>query len=482
MLASLAPGSAATLAILVGCFVLVLFFEFSNGFHDTANAVATVIYTNSLRPVVAVSWSGIMNFVGVIVGGIAVAYALVELIPPEVLSPPDGSLAAGMLVAVFAAALIWNIGTWWLGIPNSSSHALIGALIGIALENSFVAAGGGMTGVDWGQVSGVLASLLVSPILGFVLALGVFLLFRQFVRQRQLYEPPQGDKPPVWWMRLLLILTCTGVSFAHGTNDGQKSIGLIMLTIIGLMPASYALNLEMTHEQISQATKQMQSAPGLIERTDGPREQQGLSAAGALVSRFEPLSRVGDIPAGERPAVRNDLNQTLALLREAKESKNLPEADKQSAKSLHDELMRSVQYAPWWVRVLSALCLGVGTMVGYRRIVKTLGERLGKSHLVPAQGASAELVAAVLISFAGFTGVSGQYDACGDRRHCRRHGRLRRRRTANDAMADRGSLGSHSAGDHRVIKRAFLPPFLITGTSRSRRCHGAEERYRATSG
>jgi inorganic phosphate transporter, PiT family len=237
-----------------------------------------------------------------------------------------------------------------------------------------------------------------------VLALGVFLLFRQFVRQRQLYEPPQGDKPPVWWMRLLLILTCTGVSFAHGTNDGQKSIGLIMLTIIGLMPASYALNLEMTHEQISQATKQMQSAAGLIERTDGPRKQQGLSAARALVSRFESLSRVGDIPAGERPAVRNDLNQTLASLREAKESKNLPEADKKSAKSLHDELMRSVQYAPWWVRVLSALCLGVGTMVGYRRIVKTLGERLGKSHLVPAQGASAELVAAGLISFAGFTG------------------------------------------------------------------------------
>ncbi|MBV8925643.1 MAG: inorganic phosphate transporter [Bradyrhizobium sp.] len=405
MLASLAPGSAATIAVLVGCFILVLFFEFSNGFHDTANAVATVIYTNSLRPVAAVIWSGIMNFIGVIVGGIAVAYALVELIPPEVLSPPDGNLAAGMLVAVFAAALLWNIGTWWLGIPNSSSHALIGALIGIAIENSFVGGGGGgVTGVDWGQVWGVLGSLLVSPILGFVLALGVFLLFRQFIRQRQLFRPPEGDKPPVWWMRLLLVLTCTGVSFAHGTNDGQKSIGLIMLTIIGLMPASYALNLEMTHEQIERATRQMQSASELIERAGGARKQQGLSAARALLSRFAPLSQVGDIPAGERPAVRNDLNQTLASLREVKESSSVPEADRKSAKSLHDELMRSVQYAPWWVRILSALCLGIGTMVGYRRIVKTLGERLGKSHLVPAQGASAELVAAGLISFAGFTG------------------------------------------------------------------------------
>jgi PiT family inorganic phosphate transporter len=404
MLSSLAPGSPAAIAILVGCFILVLFFEFSNGFHDTANAVATVIYTKSLRPAVAVVWSGILNFIGVIAGGIAVAYALVELIPPEVLSPPDGSAAAGMLVAVFAAALFWNVGTWWLGIPNSSSHALIGALIGVAVENSFVGGGGGAAGVDWTQVWSVLASLLVSPILGFVLALISFTLFRHFIRQKQLYEPPQGDTPPVWWMRALLVLTCTGVSFAHGTNDGQKSIGLIMLTIIGLMPASYALNLQMTREQIGQATTQMQKAAALIERAGAERRQQGGAAAGALAAQFGALSQVGDIPPGERPAVRNELNQMLASLREVKDSKSASEADKKTAKSLHDGLMRSVQYAPWWVRILSALCLGIGTMVGYRRIVTTLGERLGKSHLVPAQGASAELVAAGLISFAGFSG------------------------------------------------------------------------------
>jgi PiT family inorganic phosphate transporter len=244
----------------------------------------------------------------------------------------------------------------------------------------------------------------VSPILGFVLALIVFRLFSYFVRQKELYEPPHGDEPPVWWMRALLVLTCTGVSFAHGTNDGQKSIGLIMLTIIGLMPASYALNLDMTREQIGQATTQMQQAAELIERAGGERKQQGAAAARALSTQFGKLSQVSDIPPGERPAVRDQLNRTLAALREVKESKSAPEADKKSAKSLHDGLMRSVQYAPWWVRVLSALCLGIGTMVGYRRIVTTLGERLGKSHLVPAQGASAELVAAGLIGFAGFSG------------------------------------------------------------------------------
>ena len=403
MFAHLTQGSPETIAILTFCFVLVLFFEFSNGFHDTANAVATVIYTNSLRPVVAVVWSGMMNFIGVIAGGIAVAYALVELIPPEVLSPPDGSLAAGLLVAVFVAALLWNVGTWYFGIPNSSSHALIGALIGIALEVALTRDAGGL-GIEWAQVWSVLGSLLVSPVLGFVLALILFRLFRLFLHQKALYERPPRDEPPVWWMRWLLILTCTGVSFSHGTNDGQKSIGLIMLTIIGLMPASYALNLEMNRDQITKAAGAMQSTAALIERSGGARKSDGAAAARALGSRLADLSSISDIPPDERSARRNDLNHTLAGLRDVQANKAAPEADRKQAKAAHDELMRTVQYAPWWVRVLSALCLGLGTMVGYRRIVKTLGERLGKSHLVPAQGASAELVAASLIGFAGFTG------------------------------------------------------------------------------
>jgi inorganic phosphate transporter, PiT family len=403
MLASLTQGSAVTLVVLAACFILVLVFEFSNGFHDTANAVATVIYTNSLPATVAVVWSGIMNFFGVMAGGVAVAYALVELIPPEILSPPDGSLAAGMLVAIFTAALIWNVGTWWLGIPNSSSHALIGSLIGVALEAALVR-NGSPRSVDWGQVWSVLASLLVSPVLGFVLAMTLFKLIRLIFNQQHLYEPPQGDQSPVWWMRAILILTCTGVSFSHGTNDGQKSIGLIMLTIIGLMPAAYALNLDMTSEQIEQTATQMPVAADLIERAGGPRKQVGAQSARALGERFSHLAKIEDIPPNERPAVRSDLNQTLASLHEVTENASPSDVDKKSAKSIHDQLMRTVQYAPLWVRVLSALCLGIGTMVGYRRIVTTLGERLGKTHLVPAQGASAELVAAGLIGVAGFSG------------------------------------------------------------------------------
>ena len=404
MLASIPQGSPEALAILLACFVLVLVFEFPNGFHDTANAVATVIYTNSLKPTYAVIWSGLMNFLGVVLGGIAVAYALVELIPSKVLSPPDGGTAAGMLAALFTSALLWNVGTWRMGIPNSSSHALIGSLIGIAIETALTRGRGLQDGVDWQQVWSVLGSLLLSPLLGFALALLLFKLLSMFIHDRHLYEPPKGDKPPVWWMRYLLILTCTGVSFAHGTNDGQKSIGLIMLTIIGLMPASYALNMNITRDQITSVAGAMPATASLIERFGDDQKQQGVESAHALGDRFGRIKSADEISEAERPAVRNDLNRVLEQLKTVGEAKGISDADKKQAKSIHDNLMKSVQYAPWWVRILSALCLGVGTMVGYKRIVRTLGERLGNKHLVPAQGASAELVAAGLIGFAGFSG------------------------------------------------------------------------------
>jgi PiT family inorganic phosphate transporter len=392
------------LAFLVFCLCLALAFEFSNGFHDTANAVATVIYTNSLKPTPAVIWSGIMNFLGVMLGGIAVAYALVELIPPDVLSPPNGEIATGMLAALFVSALAWNVGTWWLGIPNSSSHALIGSLIGIAVENSLVRGRGLGNGVDWHQIWSVLASLLLSPVLGFVFALLLFKLIKFLIHDKHLYEPPEKDKAPVWWMRGLLILTCTGVSFAHGTNDGQKSIGLIMLTIIGLLPATFALNRDVTPDEIAQLAKGMPNAAALIEKYGDDQKALGVASAREIGDRFSSLKAIDDVPENERAAVRNDANRVISELRTASEAPTIDQADKKAANSLHEDAMKSVQYAPWWVRILSALCLGAGTMFGYQRIVKTLGERLGKQHLVPAQGASAELVAALLIGGAGFTG------------------------------------------------------------------------------
>ena len=258
MLSHLDPSSALAVGLLIFALVMVIMFEATNGFHDAANAVATVIYTKSLQPGQAVVLSGLMNFVGVMVGGIAVAYALVELLPAEVLSPPDGGPAIAMLVSLFLAALSWNLATWWFALPNSSSHCLIGALIGVALGDSLVQSRQFGDGVHWGQLWKVLEALAVSPLLGFVLAGALYYLCRRTLHDPHLYEPVT-EKPPIWWMRGILILTCSSVSFAHGTNDGQKSIGLIMLTIIGIFPATYALN-PTSHQSLNDMSSLMQQA------------------------------------------------------------------------------------------------------------------------------------------------------------------------------------------------------------------------------
>ena len=409
---SVAPGSTTALVALAVCFVLVCGFEFANGFHDTANAVATVIYTNALKPRQAVLWSALMNFLGVVMGGIAVAYALVELLPAEVLSPPDGSPAVPMLVALFSTALPWTVVTWWFGIPNSSSHCLIGALIGIAVGDAFVNARRVGDAVDWHQVWVVLRALAVSPILGLVGAAAVYLGLRQIVRDERLYETPRGDEPPPRWVRYLLILTCTSVSFSHGTNDGQKSIGLIMLTIIGLMPAVYALNADAS-AQARSLPQEARAAAALIARYGSDENQGALSAAQNLeqadvVLALEPSDAAAarrSKRAVTRSAIRDDVYRIIAALKRVRGAANATDADKAEAARLSDGLRPTVEYAPWWVRLLSATWLGLGTMIGYRRIVHTLGEGIGRTHLTPAQGASAELVGASLIATAGFTGL-----------------------------------------------------------------------------
>jgi PiT family inorganic phosphate transporter len=417
MLNNLDPASALAIALLIFALIMVILFEATNGFHDAANAVATVIYTKSLGPGQAVVLSGVMNFIGVVVGGIAVAYALVELLPAEVLSPPDGGPAVAMLVSLFVAALFWNIGTWWLALPNSSSHCLIGALIGVALGNAFARSRSVAEGVHWAQLWKVLEALAISPILGFVLAGGLYLLCRKTLHDENLYKPV-GDRPPIWWMRGILILTCSGVSFAHGTNDGQKSIGLIMLTIIGLFPATYALN-PTAHVSLQDLARVMQQAQPLVERYGDDEKNDTLSAIRAIEQRaHEPATSaettakparfaVGSTSptAKARSSVRDDVYRVISQLKHAEETQGISESDKKEAQALGKNLGRAVEYAPTWVRLLSALCLGVGTMIGYQRIVKTLGERLGNVHLTPAQGASTELISAILIGTAGFTGL-----------------------------------------------------------------------------
>jgi PiT family inorganic phosphate transporter len=423
LLNHLDPASALAFGLLIFALVMVVMFEATNGFHDAANAVATVIYTKSLKPGQAVVLSGVLNFVGVLVGGIAVAYALVELLPAEVLSPPDGGPAVAMLVSLFVAALSWNIGTWWFALPNSSSHCLIGALIGVAVGNAFARSRSLAEGVHWPQLWRVLEALALSPLLGFLLAGALYFLCRKTLHDKHLYEPVT-DKPPIWWMRAILILTCSGVSFSHGTNDGQKSIGLIMLVIIGIFPATYALN-PMGGASLSQMSAIVQQAEPIIQAFGDDRRASALAAVKSIENQAQATSSSASdaksdadpklrpkLQAGPqsamaqaRASVRDDVYQVISELKHAEEAKGIGADQKKQAQHLAKVLGQTVEYAPMWVRMLSAFCLGVGTMIGYKRIVKTLGERLGNVHLTPAQGAAAEVVSAVLIGTAGFTGL-----------------------------------------------------------------------------
>ncbi len=283
-----------------------------------------------------------------------------------------------------------------------------GALVGVACADSVLQARNLSQGVDWRQIWKVLEALALSPILGLVLAGGLYAVLRLTVRRGHLFEPPEGDKPPVWWLRALLVLTCTSVSFSHGTNDGQKSIGLIMLAIIGLLPATYALNLH-AGQALTQVSTNARAAIPLIQAYGDDRKQDGLSAARQLLS-FDPEN--ARPTAQERPeqitvrtARRGDIYSVLAQLKHVIENAGASKADHVEAARLRKGLGAPVHYAPLWVRMLSALCLSAGTMVGYKRVVRTLGERLGKSHMTPGQGASAELVGSVLIGTAGFTGL-----------------------------------------------------------------------------
>jgi PiT family inorganic phosphate transporter len=303
--------------------------------------------------------------------------------------------------------------TWAFGIPNSSSHCIIGALIGVAAADAVLQSRSLGQGVDWKQIFTVLEALAISPILGLVLAGGLYAILRVTVRRGHLLEPPTDGEPPVWWLRGLLILTCTSISFSHGTNDGQKSIGLIMLTIIGLMPGTYALN-PASQGQLGQLGQYAAQAMPLIQRFGDDQKPAALRAAQALRDSAGQVAAQVTTPASgqaaaplraSRAQLRGDVYFVLSEMKHIGELSGVDAADRAKAADLRKQMGPPVHYAPIWVRVLSALCLGIGTMVGYKRVVRTLGERLGKSHMTPGQGGSAELVGAVLIGIAGFTGL-----------------------------------------------------------------------------
>jgi phosphate/sulfate permease len=397
--------------LLVFFLVLALGFEFVNGFHDTANAVATVIYTKALRPRTAVVWSGICNFLGVHLGGTAVAFSIVHLLPVDLLIAVGSATGMAMVLAILTAAILWNLGTWYLGLPASSSHTLIGAILGIGLTNSALQGQPIGAGVNWSKALEVGASLLISPLIGFVGAALLLILLKAIVDDPRLHRAPSGNEPPPGWIRAVLVGTSTGVSLAHGSNDGQKGVGLIMLILIGLLPARHALDPNYGPRQSERAVQ----AANRLERLLRDRAPRGAELDPRLTrllddvrTTMQAVSRQRQLAITDRWQVRSDLLRIDGALRELETRSGrvtLSEADRHVVAACRAELRKATDYAPTWVTVAVACALGLGTMTGWKRIVVTVGEKIGKAHLSYAQGASAELVAMCTIGLADFGGL-----------------------------------------------------------------------------
>lgn len=422
-----------TILLLAAALFLALTFEFVNGFHDTANAVATAIYTNALPAPVAVVWAGFCNFLGVMVASGAVAYGIIALLPVEMITNVGSGAGFAMVFALLLAAIIWNLGTWFFGIPASSSHTLIGSILGVGIMNHLLNTAEGVvgSGIDMDQVLKVGKALLFSPLIGFVFAAIVFLLVRViFRRQMELFKAPEGNKPPPLLIRAILIFTCTGVSFAHGSNDGQKGMGLIMLVLIGIVPLAYSLNQNLDRQHLQQfAQLSVQTAKILAPNTQDlssaesravltayiqskQLNPQVLPALASLTTdvgeRVVGFKRLKDMPEATVSELRNDMYLNTTTFKRLDKAKALPplsESDAKIVKDYRKNLDGFLQYIPTWVKVAVALALGMGTMVGWKRIVVTVGERIGKSHMTYAQGMSAELVAMTTIAAADGFGL-----------------------------------------------------------------------------
>lgn len=397
--------------------LIALGFEFVNGFHDTANAVATVIYTHSLEPHVAVVWSGLWNLAGVLASSGAVAFGILSLLPIELILQVGSGPGFAMIFALLVSAILWNLSTWWLGLPASSSHTLVGSIIGVGLANQLMNAKTGTSGVDWAQAANVFRALFISPVIGFLCAALLLLALKFVVKHPALYEAPKNDEPPPFPIRAMLILTCTGVSFFHGSNDGQKGMGLIMLILIGTVPTAYALNHTMGYNQVQdfavvseQAVRVLDAHAGASISLEDPHssltryirtrqftptvpmaERRMIRQIANEVALYKSLSAV---PANQQTNVRNDMYIVSEALRLMKKSNagNFSESENRVLASYQKEVDNATKFIPTWVKIAVALALGMGTMVGWKRIVITVGEKIGKQQLTYSEGASAELI------------------------------------------------------------------------------------------
>ncbi|AIR59893.1 inorganic phosphate transporter PitA [Klebsiella sp. Ap-873] len=427
--------------LLLLALAFVLFYEAINGFHDTANAVATVIYTRAMRSQLAVAMAALFNFFGVLLGGLSVAYAIVHMLPTDLLLNVGSSHGLAMVFSMLLAAIIWNLGTWYFGLPASSSHTLIGAIIGIGLTNALLTGTSVVDALNIPKVIGIFASLILSPIVGLVIAGGLIFLLRRYwsntkKKQRIHLTPAErekqdGKKKPPFWTRIALILSAIGVSFSHGANDGQKGIGLIMLVLIGVAPAGFVVNMNAsgyeitrTRDAVNNVETFFQQRPDLLKKATGTEQLIPSPEAGATepaqfhchpANAINALDRaklmLTDIESYDKLTIeqRSQLRRIMLCISDTTDKVvKLPEVnadDQRLLKKLKGDMLSTIEYAPVWIILAVALALGLGTMIGWRRVATTIGEKIGKKGMTYAQGMSAQMTAAVSIGLASYTGM-----------------------------------------------------------------------------
>ncbi|MBB4862509.1 low-affinity inorganic phosphate transporter [Pseudomonas nitritireducens] len=412
---------------LVLALAFVLAFEFINGFHDTANAVATVIYTKAMSPYRAVILSGIFNFLGVLLGGVGVAYAIVHLLPVELLINVNTGHGLAMVFSLLAAAITWNLGTWYFGIPASSSHTLIGSILGVGLANALINDVPLADGINWGKAIDIGLSLIFSPLAGFIIAGALLIGLKWLYPLSKMHKTPETrrdvdeKKHPPFWNRLVLVISAMTVSFVHGSNDGQKGIGLIMLVLIGIVPAKFVLDLNSTTYQIERtrdAAIHLQQfynrhsdslgemlALGKADDADMPdlyrcEPKQTEATLKGLLKDLHGVSSYNDLNDDERVQVRRYLLCLDDTAKKVGKLSDLPSREKADLEKLRKDLTSTTEYAPFWVIIAVALALGIGTMVGWKRVVLTVGEKIGKQGMTYAQGIAAQLTATAAIGMA----------------------------------------------------------------------------------
>lgn len=388
-------------ALLIVCVLAVCFFEFVNGFHDTANAVATVIYTKSMRPTYAVVLSGFMNFLGVILGGLGVAMGILKLLPlTDLMYAPLGENVA-FLLGVLIAAITWNLGTWYFGIPASSSHTLIGALIGASLVF------GNVSSEQWTKAYEILIFLLITPLAGFFFAWILLVLMRKVVKNKDLFESPLDEDVPPTWIRLLMVFGCVGVSYSHGSNDGQKGVGLLMVVLIAFLPAYFALvpdfNAQKCNDELSKIEQILVAAPaGNALSADVTHLQTQITNTKTLLAQLPSAEATGGevlkkTKVDIRRQIRNVIPHELKDLTKKEQAATLwtKEQIADLKKAASDKgLLTFTDFAPNWTVILISICLGIGTMIGWKRIVQTIGEKIGKSAFDYSQGFVSQFVSA----------------------------------------------------------------------------------------